>query len=127
MQKEGREEEKKVVTPQEVILTPAVDIYETENAFVLLADLPGVDKENLHVDVKEGELSIDGRANGIHGKDERTLVEEFKLGRYLRKFALDDTIDCEKIEASFKNGVLKLILPKVEKAKPKKIEVKVVE
>ena len=126
MQKRRRELAKKT-TPKEEILVPDVDIYETEKNYVLLADLPGVDRDNLKVDIKENELIIDGRAENVFKEEERPLAAEFKVGRYYRKFALGDLINYENIQASFKNGVLKIVLGKAEAVKPKKIEVKIEE
>ncbi len=123
MQKKKKELTK--ITPKEEVLIPDVDIYETEGAYVLLADLPGVDRDNLCVDIKEDELIIDGRVENVFKEGERPLAEEFKLGRYYRKFALGDLINYENVQASLKNGVLKVVLGKAEAAKPKKIEVKV--
>ncbi len=125
MQKKKKELTK--TTPKEEVLIPDVDIYETEEAYVLLADLPGVDRDNLCVDIKEDELIIDGRVENVFKEGERPLAEEFKLGRYYRKFALGDLINYENVQASLKNGVLKVVLGKAEAAKPKKIEVKVAE
>jgi HSP20 family protein len=104
---------------------PAVDIFETEGALTMLAEMPGVDPQGLHIDLKDNQISILGEVAELAGPQERTLVKEFETGRFFRQFNLSEVIDQNKISAHLKNGVLKLILPKIEKAKPRKIEVKV--
>ena len=103
--------------------TPAVDIYEDPTRLVVLADMPGVPLKKVAVDLKEGLLTISGEAAGPEG-EETVLYEEYRVGRFLRQFRLSDVIDQGKIEATMKDGVLKLVLPKVGPARPKKIEVK---
>lgn len=104
-------------------IVPPVDIYETENDVVLLADMPGVVKDNLQIDVNNGELTISGIFLESESNGENKLVSEFAYGKYLRTFALSDTISQEKITAKLENGVLSVTLPKQEKIKPKKIEI----
>lgn len=104
-------------------LTPAVDIYETKNGLNVVADMPGVKKEDLKVHVDEGILTIEGVTTLTHRKN--PLTEEYALFNYFRQFQLTDEVDHEKITAELKNGVLNVQLPKAEKAKPKRIKVKV--
>lgn len=94
-------------------LTPAVDIYENDEAFVVLADMPGVVEESLQVQVERGVLSLEGQAEGAAGR----------IG-YRRQFRLSDRVDAAAAEAGLKDGVLTLRLPKSEAAKPRKIAVK---
>ena len=100
---------------------PAVDIYETEEALTLVADLPGVVKEDLDVDVKDRVLTITGFVNEPEPrlKSQRT---EYGVGGYTRKFTLGDAIDQGNIEAALKDGVLTLTLPKAERLKRRKVE-----
>jgi HSP20 family protein len=107
------------------VFVPAVDIYENPEALVLLADMPGVASDKVTVDLKDDHLTITGEISPPRGEKERLLVEEYETGNYMREFTLGQIIDQSRIEASMKNGVLQLVLPKVEKAKPRKIEVKV--
>jgi HSP20 family molecular chaperone IbpA len=101
---------------------PAVDIYENENEILLHADMPGVVKENISVDIDNGTLSISGvRKLATAGT---ATYEEFSDVEYVRNFSVPQTIDVEKVEAELKNGVLKLHLPKSEAAKPRQIEIK---
>lgn len=104
--------------------TPAVDIFETEKEITLLADMPGVKAKDLDIDLRDDVLSFTGEVDAPEGEDEKFVMREYRVGRYVRQFALSDTIDQTKIEASLKDGVLKLVLPKAERAVPRKIEIK---
>ncbi|TYO98140.1 HSP20 family molecular chaperone IbpA [Geothermobacter ehrlichii] len=105
-------------------LTPAVDIFETDEGLTLIADVPGLDKDHLKVDIDQGVLTIEGAA-GHDDKGER-LFEEFAVAGYFRQFRLPDSIDPDRTEAELKDGVLTLHLPKAEAARPKKIAIKTV-
>lgn len=89
-----------------------------------MADMPGVTAEKLNVNLHDNVLTIDGEAEKLEGKGEVEIFREFETGRYFRQFTLSHDIDQSKIEAELKDGVLKLILPKVETKVPRKIEVK---
>ena len=102
---------------------PPVDIYETQNALVLLADMPGVPKENLEVRVDQNTLTIQGKAQ--HVVKGEPIYREIELTGFFRQFEISEEIATDKINAELKYGVLSLNLPKSEKAKPKKIDVKV--
>jgi len=104
-------------------IAPPVDIFETEDALTVIADLPGVDKDGVDIRVEDGILTIKGKAN-YHPKTS-ILREEFNLQGYYRQFQLSDEVDQEKISAESKNGVLTITLPKAEKSKPRQIKVKV--
>ncbi|EFK09139.1 Hsp20/alpha crystallin family protein [delta proteobacterium NaphS2] len=106
------------------VFTPAVDIFETDNALILLADLPGVKAEDLTIDLKEGVLALSTQMEIPEATDEVGILREYQTGNYYRKFNLSDVIDQSRIEAKLKDGVLRLTLPKVEAAAPRKIEVK---
>ncbi|MGC9964910.1 MAG: Hsp20/alpha crystallin family protein [Syntrophobacteraceae bacterium] len=105
------------------VFVPAVDIYESENALTLLADMPGVPIENVDIDLDSDQLTIRG---GIPQTEEtgKVIFREYTAGDYHRQFTLSSDIDREKIQASMKDGVLKLVLPKAEVATPRKITVK---
>jgi len=102
---------------------PPVDIYETPNSLVLLADMPGVPKENLEVRVDQNTLTIQGKAQ--HLVKGEPIYREIELTGFFRQFEISEEIATDKINAELKYGVLSLNLPKSEKAKPKKIDVKV--
>ncbi len=112
------------VRPGPVFL-PAVDIFETPEALTLVADMPGVPSEKITVDVRENHLVISGEIAPPMGDKENLLVQEYYTGDFYREFHLGAIIDQSRIEATMKDGVLRLQLPKVAKAKPRKIEVKV--
>ena len=121
-------EKAEVSTPVEhtrpgVVFLPAVDIFETEKAINILADMPGVKTEDLTVDLRDNVLTLDGQVKSPEGEGEQDLLREFRVGRYFRQFNLSQVIDQAKIAAELKDGVLKLSLPKVEAAVPRKISV----
>jgi HSP20 family molecular chaperone IbpA len=118
--KSGRELEGREQT-HDLFIRPAVDIFETDEGLTLMADLPGVGKEELHVDVDRGLLTL--RANGKSHLKGEPISREFHNGNFYRQFQLPDEIDPEKIAAGMKNGVLTLHLPKSEAAKPRRIEI----
>jgi HSP20 family molecular chaperone IbpA len=122
-------EKQEVASPAEqtspgLLFTPAVDIYETEKELMLLADMPGVKADRLSVDLREGTLTLVGEVDPPEGKEEEDVLVEYEVGKFFRQFTLSEVIDQQKIEAALNNGVLRLKLPKVEKAAPRKIEVK---
>ncbi len=104
--------------------TPAVDIYSTDEAITLVADLPGVGKEGLDIDLREGVLTLMGKVED-EPADYRILQREYEVGGYLRKFNISDDVDVDGIDATLRDGVLTLVLPKTEAARPRKIEVRV--
>jgi HSP20 family protein len=104
--------------------TPAVDVFENEENIIIKAELPGVEKKDIHVDVKDGVLSITGeRTYENEVKEEKYHRKERAFGRFHRSFALPEGLDPEKIDADYKDGVLKVEIPKPEEKKPKKIAV----
>ena len=107
-----------------LVFTPAVDIFETEKEITLLADMPGVKVGDLDIDLHENILSLDGDVKSPEGADEADIIREYRIGKYYRQFTLSQVIDQSKIDASMKDGVLRLRLPKVEAATPRKIAVK---
>jgi HSP20 family molecular chaperone IbpA len=101
---------------------PSVDIYENDDAILLHADMPGVKKEDVSVNIDNGTLSISGVR-----RSENTGVstwKEFSDVEYVRSFSIPQSIDSERVEAELKDGVLKLHLSKSEAAKPRMIEIK---
>ncbi len=106
--------------------TPLIDIIEDDKEWLLKADLPEVKKEDVKVNVENGVLTITGeRKFEKEEKDKKYHRVERAYGNFLRSFALPDDADSAKVNAEFKDGVLKVHLPKTEKAKPKAVEVKV--
>jgi len=104
-------------------LVPPVDIYETKDALVVVADMPGVEKADMDVRIENGLLTLRGVPK--HGTEGELIREEFVLLEYYRQFTLGEEIDQDNIQAALTHGVMTLTLPKAEKAKPRAIEVKV--
>ncbi len=107
-----------------LVFTPEVDIFETEKDITLLADMPGTKAEDLYIDLRDNTLTLSADIAPVENSSEEDIMIEYETGRYYRQFTLSEVIDQGKIDAQLKDGVLKLLLPKVEKATPKKIAVK---
>jgi HSP20 family molecular chaperone IbpA len=106
-------------------VAPRVDVYETPDELVLIADLPGVTQENLKIDVADDRLTIHGsRASASQQAAQKGLMRELAPFDYNRVFTLPDGIDRDKIVAALKEGVLTLKLPKSAAIKPRRIEIK---
>ena len=104
------------------VLVPAVDIFESVESLTFIADLPGVDKGGLDINMEKGVLTINGT---VKMKDRgRPLLREFYTANYYRQFKLSDQFDADKSYAELRDGVLILRIPKVEAAKPKRIEIR---
>jgi len=104
-------------------MTPPVDIYETREELVVMADLPGVSQTGLDVRVEDSILTIQGRSDRPDSAD--IIYREYELSNFFRQFELSEEVDQAKIGAELKHGVLTLHLPKAEKAKPRQINVNV--
>lgn len=102
---------------------PDVDIVERPEEYLVTADLPGVDEENVRVHLENGVLSIDADPAFQPDSSWTTLHEEYRVGGYHRQFALGDRIDEEGISAALRDGVLELHLPKVDRHRPRAIPV----
>lgn len=107
-----------------LVFTPDVDIFETEKEIVLLADMPGVKAENLTIDLRDDVLTLTGNTDERAKKGANILISEYEVGKYYRQFNITEVVAQDKINAEISDGVLRLILPKVEKAQPRKITVK---
>lgn len=105
------------------VYTPSVDIIEHREDVVLLADMPGVDEKSVDLTLEKDLLTIHGSVERTEHEKHRLVFSEYRVGDYERSFKLSDEIDREKITATVKDGVLKLVLPKADKAKTKKIPV----
>ena len=106
--------------------SPAVDVKETDNLFILTADIPGLTKKDIKVNVADGKLSISGeRTYETDQENDNYHYRERRFGTFDRSFKLPDTVDEEKISASFKNGILIVALPKHANILPKEREIKV--
>jgi HSP20 family protein len=109
---------------QQAFVIPPVDVFENENAITLLADLPGVTKEQLNLRVDGDSLVIEATATIASGPQEMELVYgELQCPAYRRQFTLSRELDTARIEAQLRDGVLHLTIPKAEAARPRRIEV----
>jgi len=106
------------------VYTPTVDIFETDHAITVLADMPGVEPSNLTIDLRENVLTLVGRVTSPENNKESVVLREHQSGTFMRQFTLAETIDQAKIDAQLNDGVLRLELPKVEKVKPRQIAVR---
>ncbi|MBI5511812.1 MAG: Hsp20/alpha crystallin family protein [Deltaproteobacteria bacterium] len=121
--------EKKVIAPTAgeptragVMYTPQVDIIEDPEAIVLFADLPGVKRDAVGIDVRDGVLTLSATVEPLPSTWQ-PMYSEYQVGGYERRFSVSDRIDAEKINAKLENGVLRLVLPKAEAQKPRKVKV----
>lgn len=111
-------------TRPEVLFRPDVDIVELEHVFVVTADLPGVDDRHVDVRLEKGVLSLEARLAVEPDPSWTPLHAEYRPGGYRREFALSEHIDPEGIEASLRDGVLELRLPKAAVHRPRSVEVR---
>ncbi len=123
---EGRNTPAAAQNEKKAALVPPVDIYEDDHGIILLADMPGVAKDALDIQIDKDVLTIRGDISQPIPEDAKPLYVEFSgPGSYERAFTIGPDVDVNKIEASMNAGVVKLVLPKAEHSKPHKIEVKV--
>jgi HSP20 family protein len=105
---------------------PSVDISENENAYVLKAELPGVKREDINIDINNKTLTLKGEKKFEEKTEKENHVRvERSYGSFSRTFALSDKVDTENVKASYKDGVLEITLPKKEEAKPREVKVEV--
>jgi len=103
---------------------PRSDIYENGDTIVIVADMPGVDENDIDISLEKNILTINGYIRPSQPENLTLTFAEYGIGDYQRRFALSNEIDAAKIKATVKNGVLRLFLPKAEAAKSRKITVK---
>ena len=110
-------------TREGIYFKPAVDIYETDKALVVLADVPGCKGDGFEIDVRDNLLTLTGVVSQLEDRWQ-PLYQEYRTGHFMREFRLGQQIDQSKISAELTDGVLRLTLPKAESAQPRKIKVK---
>jgi Molecular chaperone (small heat shock protein) len=108
----------------ECCFAPTVNIFETNDEYILTADMPGLSKEDVRIKTEEGSLVIMGKVKYKELLNRKYILNESEIGNYYRKFNISDSIDDAKIEAKMENGQLTITLPKHERVKPKIIEIK---
>jgi HSP20 family protein len=102
--------------------TPAADIYEIDTGYLIAMDLPGINREELEIDIDENRLLVRGTRAISESKQHRS---ERPRGKFLRTFSVPGSVDQSKIGAEYKDGVLQIRLPKRTEQKPKKIDIKI--
>ena len=103
---------------------PVADIYDNEDTIVIKAELPGIDKKDISIDLKDGVLTLEGeRSYDNEVKEENYHRKERAYGKFHRSFRLPENVDVDKIKADYKDGILKIDIPKPEEVKPKKVTV----
>ena len=105
------------------IYSPQVDIIERKDDIIVMADMPGGDENSVDITLEKNVLTIYGKVEADIPKDHTLSVSEYGIGDYQRVFTLSDEVDSDNIQATVKNGVLKLIMPKAAPAKTRKIPV----
>lgn len=128
VQKRSEREPSRAASPERTrsrpYYLPRVDILELPEELVLVAEMPGVSKDGLDIRFENGQLSITGRVEDRQPEGTKYLWRDYECGDYHRTFNVSEIIDVERIHAEYRDGELTLRLPKVEKARPRKIEVK---
>ena len=112
--------------PEMGVIVPNIEMYDRKNDIVLKAELPGVSKEDIDLTITKDSLTLKGEVKKEEEiKEEDYYASERSYGSFTRTIALPAEVDSEKSKASFKNGVLEIVLPKREEAKPKEIKIEV--
>ena len=104
--------------------SPTTDIFETDEALTMLLEMPGVDRENIEISVDNGVLTVEGRINFSKYEGLQPIYSEYNIGPFRRSFRISSRIDQDKIKAEMQSGVITLVLPKAEEARPRRIEIK---
>jgi len=107
--------------PEGPIYTPAVDVYESEDEFIVLADIPGAQREDIEVSAAEDEVVLTALVKGQ--EEGEPILGEYPVGHWHRHFAVRG-VDVDALEATVSNGVLKLVMPKAKGARPRKVEIR---
>ena len=122
-QKQEVEKAQESTRPTRAFL-PTTDIFETDEALTLLLEMPGVDRENIEISVENGVLTVEGKINFSKYEGLQPVYSEYNIGPFRRTFRIPSRIDQDKIRAEMQAGVITLVLPKAEEAKPRRIDVK---
>ena len=110
---------------EQAVWAPRVDLAETDHAYFIHLDVPGMKKDEFEVSFQDGSLTVSGERKHLETEDSRSLVRvERRYGRFYRSFDLPKSVDSSKIEASYIDGVLTIEVPKAEESKPRTVQVK---
>src|SRR5215210_2826338 len=121
-QKREVEKAQEPTTPMRAFV-PTADIFETEDSLTVVLEMPGVDKQNIDVSVESGVVTVEGKINLDKYEGLEPIYGEYNVGPYRRSFRISGRVDQDKIRAEMREGVVTLLLPKAEEAKPRRIEV----
>ena len=110
---------------EQIVFTPPIDIYETAEGLVLQADLPGVASESLELQIQNNKLSLYGKVSSSVPPDARLIHQEYQVGHFLRSFILSEEVDHERISAKLNQGVLEVVLPRLPKPEPRRIQIQI--
>jgi HSP20 family protein len=110
-------------TPMRAFM-PNADIFETEDALTVVLEMPGVDRDNIHISVEDGVLTVEGKIDFGKYEGLQPVYSEYNIGPYRRSFRISSRIDQDKINAEMRDGVVTLVLPKAEEAEPRRIEIR---
>lgn len=121
-QKRELEKNQEATVPDQVYV-PHTDIFETQHELTIVAEMPGVDKAKVDISVEDGVLTIQGQIDFSKYQDLRPVYTEYNVGHYRRSFSVSNRIDQGRISAEMSDGVLTLVLPKAEEAKPRRISI----
>lgn len=122
-QKREVEKAQEATRPMRAFL-PTTDIFETEDSLTMVLEMPGVIRDNIEVSAENGVLTVEGKINFDKYEGLQPVYTEYNVGPYRRTFRLSSRIDQDKISADMLDGVITLVLPKAEEAKPRRIEVR---
>jgi HSP20 family protein len=109
-------------TPMRAFL-PNTDIFETEDTLTVVLEMPGVTRDNVEVSVENGMVTVEGKINFDKYEGLQPVYSEYNIGPYRRSFRVSNRVDADRIRAEMRDGVITLVLPKAEEAKPRRIEV----
>jgi HSP20 family molecular chaperone IbpA len=123
VQQKREVESKQEATIPARVFVPATDIFETDEALTVILEMPGVDKDKVDVKVENDVLKIEGWIDFSRYEGLQPVYTEYNIGNYARSFQVSSKIDQDRISAELRDGVMTLVLPKSEKARPRKISV----
>jgi len=123
VQQKREVESKQEATIPARVFVPATDIFETDEALTVILEMPGIDKDKVDVKVENDVLTIEGWIDFSRYEGLQPIYTEYNIGNYARSFQLSSKIDQDRISAELRDGVMTLVLPKSERAKPRKIAV----
>jgi len=121
-QKREVDKGEEATTPTRAFM-PTADIFETEDALTVVLEMPGVDREHIDIGIDNGVLTVEGQIDFDKYEGLQPIYSEYNIGPFRRSFRISNRVDQEKISAEMRDGVIKLVLPKAEEAKPRKIQV----